>query len=150
MKKIKALLFTLAILFSVNLNAANADVLGCANYKKIEQNYNYAKAVYKQVDDKVLDLQKFLMQKEKDYKKIESPINRKNFEEQTQKEYKAKEDTVLKYKVAKEEEVYNNIINATKAIAKEKKIDTVIDYRMIFVGGVDLTDEIIKYLNTKK
>ena len=33
MKKIKALLFTLAILFSVNLNAANADVLGCANYK---------------------------------------------------------------------------------------------------------------------
>ena len=87
MKKINALLFTLAILFSVNLNAANADVLGSANYKKIEQNYNYAKTVYKQVDDKVLDLQKFLMQKEKDYKKIESPIKRKNFEEQTQKEY---------------------------------------------------------------
>ena len=49
--------------------------------------------------------QKFLMQKEKDYKKIESPINRKNFEEQTQKEYKAKEDAVLKFKVTKEEEV---------------------------------------------
>lgn len=146
MKKIFAILF-MFIAFGVCTKAGAQDI-GTLDYKKVEQNYNYAKTTYKQIEDKVLELQKFLLQKEGEYKNIDSPIKRKNFEEQTQKLYKAKEDAVLKFKVQKEEEIYNNIMDATKAVAKQKKIDIVANYQVFFIGGIDISDEVIKYLNS--
>ena len=118
------------------------------NYRKIETEYNYAKQVYKQLDDKILELQQYVIDKDKQFKAIDSPIQKKNFEEKTQKEYKAKEDAVLKLKLDKQDQIYENILNASKVIAKQKGIDMVVDYRVVFVGGVDITDDIIKYLNS--
>lgn len=147
MKKMKLLITVLAL--TVAASVANAaDTIGVANYKKIEAEYNYAKQVYKQIDDKILELQQFVIDKDKQFKAIESPIQKKNFEEKTQKEYKAKEDAVLKLKLDKQDLIYENILNATKVVAKQKGISTVVDYRVIFVGGVDITDDIIKYLNS--
>lgn len=147
MKKIKLLVTVLAMM--VVSTAANAsETIGVANYKKIETEYNYAKQVYKQLDDKILELQQFVIDKDKQFKAIESPIQKKNFEEKTQKEYKDKEDALLKLKITKQDQIYENILNATKAVAKQKGISMVVDYRVIFVGGTDLSDDIIKYLNS--
>lgn len=152
MKKLKLLVTVLA--FTVLATSADAAetvqkaVIGVANYKKIETEYNYAKQVYKQLDDKILELQQFVIDKDKQFKAIESPIQKKNFEEKTQKEYKAKEDAVMKLKLDKQDQIYENILNATKVVAKQKGIDTVIDYRVLFVGGVDITDDVIRYLNS--
>ena len=146
MKKIKLLVTVLALM--VVASAANAaETIGVANYKKIESEYNYAKQVYKQLDDKILELQQFVIDKDKQFKAIESPIQKKNFEEKTQKEYKDKEDAILKLKISKQDQIYENILNATKAVAKQKGISMVVDYRVIFVGGTDISDDIIKYLN---
>ena len=90
------------------------------------------------------------MDKEKQYKNIESPIQKKNFEETVQKDFKVKNDNFTKLKMKKAEEVENNIVNAAKAVAAEKKIDVVLDYRVIFTGGTDLTDDVIYYLNNNK
>lgn len=147
MKKIKLLVTVLAMM--VVSTAANAsETIGVANYKKIETEYNYAKQVYKQLDDKILELQQFVIDKDKQFKAIESPIQKKNFEEKTQKEYKDKEDALLKLKITKQDQIYENILNATKAVAKQKGISMVVDYRVIFVGGTDISDDIIKYLNS--
>jgi len=146
MKKMKLLVTVLALM--VAATAANAaETIGVANYKKIETEYNYAKQVYKQLDDKILELQQFVIDKDKQFKAIESPIQKKNFEEKTQKEYKDKEDALLKLKITKQDQIYENILNATKAVAKQKGISMVVDYRVIFVGGTDISDDIIKYLN---
>ena len=139
----------MAIFASLNINnSAEATVIGYANYKKIEQSYEYAQKTYKELDAKVLELQQFVIDKDKEFKAIESPIQKKNFEEKTQKEYKAKEDAVLQMKVTKQDEIYENILNATKAVAKQKGLSMVVDYRVIFVGGVDISDDVIKYLNS--
>ena len=53
--------------------------------------YYYAKNVYKELDTKALELQQYLIDKDKQYKAIESPIAKKNFEEKTAKEFKAKQ-----------------------------------------------------------
>ncbi|MGN0197393.1 MAG: OmpH family outer membrane protein [Candidatus Gastranaerophilaceae bacterium] len=127
-----------------------ADTIGYADFKKIENNYAYAQKTYKEIDDKILGLQQYLINKDKEYKSIESPLSKKNFEEKTEKEYKAKEDAVLKLKLQKEEEIFNNIQTASKIVSAEKKIDVVFDYRVILTGGVDLTQDIINYLNGNK
>lgn len=150
MKNIKlfALLTTFIIL--AGIKPAFADTIGYTDYKKIENNYAYAQKTYKEIDDKILGLQQYLINKDKEYKTIESPLSKKAFEEKTEKEYKAKEDAVLKLKMQKEEEIFNNIQSAAKIVAAQKKVDVVLDYRIILTGGIDLTDDIINYLNTNK
>lgn len=150
MDKIK-IAFISAVIFT--LTAAKpvlADTIGYADFKKIENNYSYAQKAYKEIDDKVLGLQQYLINKDKEYKAIESPLSKKNFEEKTEKEYKAKEEAVLKLKMQKEEEIFNNIQNASKIVSAQKKVDVVFDYRVILTGGVDLTQDIIDYLNNTK
>lgn len=152
MKKIKSIfLSAVALLALVGLNtSADAQTIGYVNYKNVESNYEYAKAAYKEIDTKYLELQQFLMDKEKQYKNIDSPINKKNFEEQVQKDFKAKSEAFDKLKLKKAQEVETNILEATKAVAADKKIDVVLDYRVIFTGGVDLSQDVINYLNSGK
>lgn len=140
-------------MFSVAILAAKpvlADTIGYTDYQKIENNYNYAQKTYKEIDDKILGLQQYLINKDKEYKAIESPVSKKNFEEKTEKEYKAKEDAVLNLKLQKEKEIFNNIQSAAKIVAAQKKVDVVLDYRIVLTGGIDLTDDIINYLNGTK
>ncbi len=118
-------------------SAANADTIGFVNYKTVESNYEYAKNAYKEIDSKYLELQQYLMDKEKQYKNIESPINKKNFEDQVQKDFKAKNDEFTNLKMKRAQEVEDNILQATKAVAADKKIDVVLDYRVIFTGGTE-------------
>ena len=40
-------------------------------------------------------------------------------------------------------------MSATNAVAKTRKIDVVLDYRVIFTGGIDISDDVIQYLNTR-
>ncbi len=150
MNKIKlAIIFGIVLTLSV-IKPVFADTIGFADFKKIESNYAYAQKTYKDIDEKVLGLQQYLINKDKEYKAIESPLSKKNFEEKTEKEYKAKEDAVLKLKLQKEEEIFSNIQAASKIVSAQKKIDVVFDYRVILTGGVDLTQDIITYLNNNK
>lgn len=140
----------LLLIVIIGIKPSFADTIGYTDYKKIESNYAYAQKTYKEIDDKILGLQQYLINKDKEYKAIESPLSKKNFEEKTEKEYKAKEEAVLKLKLEKEEEIFNNIRAAAKIVAAQKNVDVVVDYRIVLTGGIDLTDDIINYLNSNK
>lgn len=146
MKFLKTALVAISLMLITNLTA-NAETIAYANFKKIESEYNYAKTSYKEIDNQVLGLQQYVIDKDKQFKALDTPIEKKNFEEKIQKEYKAKEDSVLKLKLQKEDEIYQNIMNATKAVAAVKNIDIVLDYRVVFTGGTDISNDIITYLN---
>ena len=150
MKKIYSLILGISAICLFIGNSVSADTIGCADFKKIETNYVYAQKAHKEIDDKVLGLQQYLINKDKEYKSIESPLSRKNFEQKVEKEYKAKEEALMKLKVQKEEEIFNNIQSASKIVSAQKKIDVVFDYRVILSGGVDITQDIIDYLNNNK
>ena len=44
----------------------------------------------------------------------------------------------------KEEEINKDIDNAIKAIAIEAGIDMVLDYRVMYFGGIDITDKSVR------
>jgi len=52
----------------------------------------------------------------------------------------------VKLKSEKEDSVYNKIQDAAKQVLIEQKLDAIIDYRVIFVGGIDITDLVIAKL----
>lgn len=148
MNKIKFTILALAVTVLASLNsAAQADGIGFINYKKVQENYAYALDAVKEVDAKGLELQQYLVDKEKEFKALDTPVKKKNFEEKTQKDFKAKQDAYLILKAQKEEAVFNKIQDAAKQVLIEQKLDAVVDFRIIFVGGVDITDLVIQKLN---
>lgn len=140
---------TLAVLaaFSMKVEAAG---IGFVNYQKVQENYSFAIQAVKEVDAKGLELQQYMVDKEKQYKSLDTPLKKKNFEDATAREFKAKEEAYLKLKMSKEEQIYNKIQAATKDVMVEQKLDAIVDYRVIFVGGLDVTDLVVQKLKTGK
>jgi Skp family chaperone for outer membrane proteins len=145
MKKI--ILTALLIMFGFSLSA-NADTIGYADFQKVLTDYTYARNAYKDIDNKLSELQQYAIDKDKQYKNLESPIQKKSFEDQTQREFQAKEERIYNLKEQKEEIIRNNILNACKAVAASKKLDAIVDGGVIYAGGVDVTNDIIQYLNS--
>ena len=149
MFKIKFILTALLIMFAANLSA-NAGTIGYADFQKVINEYSYAKNAYKDIDNKLVELQEYAISKDKQYKTIESPIQKKTFEEQIQKEFRAKEERIYNLKTQKEKTIRDNILAACKSVATAKKLDVILDYGVVYAGGVDVTNDIIQYLNTQK
>lgn len=148
MNKIKLVVVTLAIVAIASLsNVAKAEGIGFINYKKVQDNYPYAREAIKAVDAKALELQQYLVDKEKEFKALDTPLKKKNFEEKTAKDFKEKQDAYLRMKADKEDAVYCKIQEAAKQVLIDQKLDAIVDFRIIFVGGVDITDLVIQKLN---
>ena len=92
----------------------------------------------------------YLVDKEKEYKAIDTPVQKKNFQDKVANDFKAKESAFLKQKVKSEDEIYNKIKEATKTIMVEHKLSAVISDRAVFVGGVDVTNLVIDKLKGGK
>ena len=91
-----------------------------------------------------------MVDKEKQYKTLDTPLKKQNFEEVTAKELQAKEEALLKLKNQKEELVYSKIREAANKVLVEQNLDAIVDFRVMFVGGVDVSDAVIQKLKAAK
>lgn len=148
MKKMKSGLVLLAIVAMTGI--ANAAGVGYIDYVKVIDNYDYAKKATKEVDAKGLELQEYLVDKEKEYKSLDTPLKKKSFEDKVAQEFKAKEAAYVALKTKREQEVYTKIKEAAKAVMVEQKLDAIMDVRGVFVGGMDITDQVITKLKGAK
>lgn len=148
MKKFKLGLVALALISMVGM--ANASGVGYLDYAKVIDNYSYAKKVTQEVDAKGLEMQQYLVDKEKEYKALDTPLKKQTFEQKTAQEFKAKEDAYVALKQKREQEVYTKIREAAKAVMVEHKLDAIMDQRGVFVGGIDVTDMVINKLKGVK
>ncbi|MBR1776903.1 OmpH family outer membrane protein [bacterium] len=144
MKNLKLGLVALAIVAFTG--AVNAGGVGYIDYAKVIDNYDYAKQVTKEIDAKGLEMQQYLVDKEKEYKSLDTPLKKQTFEERISQEFKAKESAYMTLRDRREQEVYNKIKEAAKAVMVEQKLDAVMDVRGVFVGGIDITSNVINKL----
>lgn len=149
MKNMKNLILGLFV-FVLSANISFAGGVGYIDYLKVQENYSFAKEAAKEIDAKSLELQQYLFDKEKQYKNLDTPLKRKNFEEKTKQEFMAKQDAFTKLRSSKEEVVFNKIREAANQVLVEQQLDAVVDNRVIFVGGIDITNLVINKLNGKK
>lgn len=150
MNKFKITALTIMVLLMTSLHSiAKAEGIGFINYKSIQENFPYALSAVKEVDARALELQQYLVDKEKEFKALDTPVKKKNFEEKTKKEFNDKQNAYLKFKADKENDVYNKIQDAAKQVLVEQKLDAILDFRVIFVGGMDITQQVINKLNSK-
>lgn len=148
MKKLKTALVLLGIIAMTG--AANAAGVGYLDYAKVLDNFEFAKRATKEVDAKGLEMQQYLVDKEKEYKALDTPLKKQSFEERTAAEFKAKEAAYVALKNKREKEVYDKIREAAKAVMVEQKLDAIMDQRGVFVGGLDISDMVINKLKGAK
>lgn len=121
--------------------------IGYINYEKVAANYNFAKNSLKEIESKAMEIEQFLVSKEAEFKKIESPLQKQKFEETVRAEMKKKEEAFNALREKREEEVYNRIHAVAEKIRLEKQLDILLDAKGVFSGGVDITNELITKLN---
>ena len=147
--KLAALLMTAGLFITLG-NQANAAGVGYKKKKKVQDSFPFAQQAVKEIDAKALEMQQYMVDKEKQYKALDTPLKKQNFEDQTAREFKLKQDAYMRLKSDKEEQVYNKIQAATKQVLVEQKLDAIVDYRVIFVGGVDISDLVIQKLKSSQ
>ena len=148
MKKFRLGLILLAFIAMTGI--ANAGGVGYIDYLKVIDNYDYAKKAIKEVDAKGLEMQQYLVDKEKEYKALDTPLKKQTFEQKTAQEFKVKEQAYVTLKNKREQEVYTKIREAAKAIMVEQKLDAIMNQKDVFVGGLDITDMVINRLKGSK
>ena len=92
--------------------------------------------------------EKLKQKKEAEFAKIESPLQKQKFEENVRNELKTKEAAFNAFRDKREDEVYKRIHAVAEKIRLEKGLDALIDSRAVFSGGVDITQDLIKLLNS--
>ena len=121
--------------------------IGYINYEKVAANYFFAKNSLKEIETKAREIEQFLITKESEFKKIESPLQKQKFEESVRAEMKKKEDAFNSLREKREEEVYTRIHAVAEKIRLEKQLDILLDAKGVFSGGIDITNELITKLN---
>ena len=146
MKKLQLMAILMAAGLALSFgNSANAEV-GFINYQKVLDNYPAAQQAVKDLDAKGLELQQYMLEKEKQYKSLDTPLKKQNFETQTATEFNTKQDALMKLRNDKENPIMTQIQSAAKAIMVSQRLDAVLSDQVVFVGGVDITDLVIQKL----
>ena len=145
MKKILSLA---AILTAFMFTQANAEVIGVVEFDKIVDNYTKVKTVTDEMSDKYAEIARYRLDKESEYNKLSTPLERNNFNEALTRDLMKKQEAYMKLKLKKEAEIDAAIKNAIKQVAIANKVDTVVEKTVVFFGGIDLTDKVVKQLNS--
>ena len=149
MKKLKLLAITFLMVLTTT-NISFAEGLGYIDYQRVVESTPFARDAMKSLDSKALELQQYLVDKEKEYKAIDTPIQKKNFQDKVANDFKAKETAYLKLKAKSENEIYEKIKAAATEIMVQHKLNAVISDRAVFIGGMDITDLVIQKLKGTK
>ena len=142
--KMMALIPVIGLIVGIG-SQANAEI-GYIDYQKIVDSYPAAQQAMKEIDSKSLELQQFMLEKEKQYKGLTTPLQKQNFETQTANELKSKQDALMRLQQQKQEQINNQIQTAARAVMVAQKLDAILSDQVVFVGGVDVTTQVIQHL----
>jgi Skp family chaperone for outer membrane proteins len=149
MKNLKLMALILALGLTVATATKASAEVGYLDYQKVLDNYPAAQQAVKEIDAKSLELQQYMVDKEKQYKALSTPVQKQNFETQTASEFNAKQEALYKLRSSKETQILNQVQAAARAVMVSQKLDAVLSDQVIFVGGVDVTDLIIQKLKAQ-
>ena len=102
-------LFLILVLIMLTLPSLAGGV-GYIDYDKVISEYNFAKASLTQIENKAKEIEQYLQDKEEEFSKLESPVQRKKFEDNVRDEMKTKETAFNDFREKREEVIIIMII----------------------------------------
>jgi len=142
----------LFLMLSLTLaTALVADNIGFIDMERLISNYKGAQKIQVEMREKLEDYQKIVAKKQE---KIEKAKKNKKSEKEIEKlvteieeELKPKQEELRRFESDAHIRLMSKITETAKLISKEYGIDVVLDKRVVYVGGFDLTNFILEKLS---
>ena len=141
------------LLFGLLFLGISFSAVGYLDTTEVIQSYNKAITAQADLVQKQQDVQDFFAVKQKEYERY---VKSDSTEEEI---YKLKKDLELEIEPKKQEllelnkklssEIEKDILAATEAVAKQLKLEIILDKKSVLVGGMDITNFVINKLNNK-
>ncbi|MFC1752632.1 OmpH family outer membrane protein [Thermoproteota archaeon] len=149
MKRI-LVLFVMSFFLINGAAALAADDIGFIDMEKLLINYKGAKAIQEDLQKAREAYQTVFEEKQKELQKAKeqgkSEEELKAILVKIEEELKPKRDEMIKHEQEVQMRLLGKIVETGKLIAKDYGIDVVVDKRVVYVGGFDLTDFILEKL----
>lgn len=147
MKKLLSTLLLLTIFAGTQLAYAGCNDIGVIDITQVWDKYEKSVKIDKMADQKDVELEKYLLEKKRLITQGSSPVERKNLEDKYVKEFQDKVDSTKKWYATEQQKLEDNMMNAIKQVATQKKLSMVLNKKTAIIGGVDITNEVITILN---
>jgi len=140
-------LICLAVIISFS-STAMASKLGIVDLGKVIENYSEAQEVTADLKVKEKELQQFVLDAQKQIKAAKTPVEKNNLEKQLGEQFNIKKNAFAKQQAEKWQEIEDDVFEKIKKISKSKKFDMVLNKQSVIVGGNEITDQVVKELNS--
>jgi Skp family chaperone for outer membrane proteins len=147
-KRTVVLLAVMSLMISYSAKSSAAGT-GIVDLDKIRDNYTVAQELTADLKVKESDLQKFIMDAQKQIQEAKTPVEKKNLEDKLGEQFNVKRNAYAKDQTAKWSKIEDTVISTIKAVSASKKFDMVLNKQVVIDGGYDITDEVIAKLNTQ-
>ena len=128
-----------------------ADTIGYVDMESIFSNAKMVKHFQGNMKEKQADYQEFIKKKQKKLEKSKeegkSEEEMKTLITELENEIKPKRQELSQIESGFQQNLLMSIKRTSKEVASELGVDVVLDYRMVFYGGLDMTDLILDKLN---
>lgn len=129
-----------------------ADTVGYLDSQKILQEYNKSIAAQAEISVQQKEFQELFLKKQAEYeeKKLHSNMSEEELAQlklDLEEELLPKREALLKLNQELSSAIEKSVIEATKKVAKQLRIDVVLDKQVVLVGGMDITSMVLSNLN---
>jgi outer membrane protein len=128
--------------------------VGFIDVEQVFKGYSKTKTAQEEINNKMKDYRKAQTKYQQELEdaridgKTEKDLDK--IREKMQKELDPKEAEIKMLNEEQMVKIRKDIVTAVESVAKEVGIDVVVDKQVVIAGGLDLTEQVVKRLNSKK
>lgn len=139
---------TLLALFALTTPAFAADKYASVDIDKVLKGYKKTAVINQQIQKQEADIRVFIVDAQKSVVAATTDADRKKLEDKYSKELKAKMEKLQKDKISALQGLEKDVRNAINAEGKKGTYALILTSNNALYGAVDISDSIIKTLNT--
>lgn len=153
MKRILTIVLSVLVLGLGGLRAAQAaDTIGTIDYEKLVRSYNKAQMFNDDMKAKEADLEKmqaeFVKQiREAKTKQPNNPVAVDQLQKSLEDKLAAKVNEYRDTQASKAKSLEDSMTNTIQEVARSKNLSVIIAKQSVFVGGTDITNDVLTKLN---
>jgi len=140
-----------ALLLTALALPAFADNVGFLDMEKFFSSYKEAKKIQEDINGRRETFKKYVDDRQE---KIEEAVKKNKKEDELNKMRRKAEEEVsqeqkklMQYEMEVQQRLYSRVMDVASQVAKEYGIDVVLDKRVVYAGGFDLTDFVLQKFN---
>jgi Skp family chaperone for outer membrane proteins len=153
MKRLLTLVLTVLVLAVGGMRAAfAADTIGTVDYDKLVRSYNKAQIFQDDMKSKQADLEKmradYIKQiREAKTKQPNNPVAVEQLQKTLEEKLEGKVNEYSNLQESQAKSLEADMNNTIEAVAKGKNLSIILAKQTVFVGGTDITNDVLSRLN---